>query len=198
MKEIALQLLDILGYLGSLRPPVIHRDLKPDNILIDKENGNKISLVDFGGVQAAAANINSFNSTVIGTFGYMAPEQFGGTAAPASDLYGLGATLLYLLSGQHPNQFPQTRLKIEFGELVTVTESMRDVLDGLLEPAAEDRPSIEEARMLLEQKEDEFGLPAMRKASYESGRVKIERSYGSLVVTILPDKAGLMHTASTG
>ena len=75
---------------------------------------------------------------------------------------------------------------------------MRDVLDGLLEPAAEDRPSIEEARMLLEQKEDEFGLPAMRKASYESGRVKIERSYGSLVVTILPDKAGLMNAASTG
>ena len=71
VKAIAIQLLDILEYLGSLRPPVIHRDLKPDNIIIDKEDGNRIALVDFGGVQAAAPNSNS---TVIGTYGYMAPE----------------------------------------------------------------------------------------------------------------------------
>jgi len=39
-------------------------------------------------------------STVVGTYGYMAPEQFRGMAEPKSDLYGLGATLLYLLSGK--------------------------------------------------------------------------------------------------
>lgn len=38
-------------------------------------------------------------STIIGTYGYMAPEQFRGQAQPASDLYGLGATLLFLISG---------------------------------------------------------------------------------------------------
>lgn len=39
-------------------------------------------------------------STVIGTYGYMAPEQFGGKAVAASDAYGLGATLLALISGR--------------------------------------------------------------------------------------------------
>ena len=38
-------------------------------------------------------------TTVVGTYGYMAPEQFRGAASPASDLYGLGGTLLFLLSG---------------------------------------------------------------------------------------------------
>ncbi len=62
--------------------------------------GGRVFLVDFGGVQAAAAgDALATGSTVIGTYGYMAPEQFRGAASPASDLYGLGGTLLFLLSG---------------------------------------------------------------------------------------------------
>lgn len=64
-------------------------------------SGGRIFLVDFGGVQAAAAgDALAMGSTVIGTYGYMAPEQFRGAALPASDLYGLGGTLLFLLSGE--------------------------------------------------------------------------------------------------
>ncbi|UPR01153.1 serine/threonine protein kinase [Chloropicon primus] len=187
VKSIALQLLDVLEYLGSLRPPVVHRDLKPDNIIIDQAGGNRVYLVDFGGVQAAAAGMNSVNSTIIGTFGYMAPEQFGGSAVKATDLYGLGATMLYLLSGKHPNQFPQTRLKIDFSGQVEVSETMGDVLESLLEPAAEDRPSIQEVRSFMRQE----GLMKLRtRTSYKNGRVKIERSFASLSVTILPDGPG--------
>ena len=51
--------------------------------------------------QAAAAAGSSLGTTVIGTYGYMAPEQFRGAAQPASDLYALGATLLFLLAGAH-------------------------------------------------------------------------------------------------
>ena len=119
-----------------------------------------------------------------------APEQFSGSAGPATDLYGLGAVMLYLLSAQHPNQFPQERLKIDFSDSITVSSFMSDILEGLLEPAAEDRPSIEEVRMLLQQEEDEYGLPSMRRASYESGRVKIERGFSSLSLTILPEGWG--------
>lgn len=77
------------------------RDIKPDNIVIEGgKTGGRVFLVDFGGVQAAAAGESfALGSTVIGTYGYMAPEQFRGAAQPASDLYGLGGTLLYLLSG---------------------------------------------------------------------------------------------------
>ena len=49
--------------------------------------------------QAAAAGASGIGTTVVGTYGYMAPEQFRGAASPASDLYGLGGTLLFLLSG---------------------------------------------------------------------------------------------------
>ena len=58
------------------------------------------------GVQAAAAgDALQTGSTIIGTYGYMAPEQFRGQATPASDLYGLGGTLLFALSGAHPPPF---------------------------------------------------------------------------------------------
>ena len=65
--------------------------------------GGRVYLVDFGGVQAAAAgDALQTGSTIIGTYGYMAPEQFRGQATPASDLYGLGGTLLFALSGAGP------------------------------------------------------------------------------------------------
>lgn len=54
----------------------------------------------------------ALGSTIVGTYGYMAPEQFRGAAAPASDLYSLGGTLLYLVSGQPPFRFPQERMRI--------------------------------------------------------------------------------------
>lgn len=80
---------------------LLDRDIKPENIVLEGgKTGGKVFLVDFGGVQAVAASESfALGSTVIGTYGYMAPEQFRGAAQPASDLYGLGGTLLYLLSG---------------------------------------------------------------------------------------------------
>jgi serine/threonine protein kinase len=56
----------------------------------------------------------SLGSTIVGTYGYMAPEQFTGQASPASDLYSLGATLLFLVSGQPPGAFPQQRMCIAY------------------------------------------------------------------------------------
>ena len=50
--------------------------------------------------QAAASGASGIGTTVVGTYGYMSPEQFRGAASPASDLYGLGGTLLFLLSGE--------------------------------------------------------------------------------------------------
>jgi hypothetical protein len=81
------------------------RDVKAENVVLEGGGaaGGRVFLVDFGGVQAAAAAGGGadalLGSTVVGTYGYMAPEQFRGAAVPASDLYGLGGTLLFLLSG---------------------------------------------------------------------------------------------------
>lgn len=154
--RVAGELLDVLQYLGSLRPPVIHRDVKPDNIILEGGQwGGRVFLVDFGGVQAVAAagELSGLGSTIVGTYGYMAPEQFRGTAEPASDLYALGATLLYLMTGQPPSAFPQERMRINWraglGSGRGVAPSLAALLDGLLEPLAEDRLSAQEARDVL-------------------------------------------------
>jgi eukaryotic-like serine/threonine-protein kinase len=108
VRTIAVQLLQILIYLQTLTPPIIHRDIKPQNILQDPTG--QIYLVDFGAVQDTYRHTVAGGSTVVGTFGYMAPEQFRGQATLATDLYGLGATLVFLLSGQDPIDLSQTAL----------------------------------------------------------------------------------------
>ncbi|KAF6262994.1 kinase-like domain-containing protein [Scenedesmus sp. NREL 46B-D3] len=145
--RIAQELLATLKYLAGLRPPVIHRDIKPENVVLEGGKwGGRVYLIDFGGVQGVAnAAEFSLGSTIVGTYGYMAPEQFTGQASPASDLYSLGATLLFLVSGQPPGAFPQQRMRIGYRDRVTVGKQLGELLDGLLEPLAEDRLTPQEA-----------------------------------------------------
>jgi eukaryotic-like serine/threonine-protein kinase len=103
------QILDILVYLQQLAPPVIHRDIKPHNII--RRDDGQIFLVDFGAVQDVYHQTITGGSTVVGTYGYMAPEQFRGKAILATDLYGLGATIIYLLTCKTPADLPQRKLK---------------------------------------------------------------------------------------
>ncbi|KAL0037446.1 hypothetical protein WJX79_008515 [Trebouxia sp. C0005] len=153
--RIAKELLNILDYLASRRPAVTHRDVKPENIVLEGgKAGGRVFLVDFGGVQAAALD-QDFGSTIIGTYGYMAPEQFRGAAQPASDLYALGGTLLYLLSGKPPSAFPQDRLHIDFSQEVSIGRQLATVVDGLLEPLVEDRLSAAEALEMLTQQDQQ-------------------------------------------
>ena len=137
VKNIAQQLLSILIYLHSLKPPVIHRDIKPNNIIYSDEG--KIYLVDFGAVQNTYYNTLMQGSTVVGTYGYMAPEQFRGKAVSATDLYSVGATLLYLLTHRSPAELPQDTLKLDFRNSVAISESFADWLEQMLEPDKEDR-----------------------------------------------------------
>ncbi|EIE21372.1 kinase-like protein [Coccomyxa subellipsoidea C-169] len=149
--RIGIQLLEILEYLGSRRPSVTHRDVKAENVVLEGgKAGGRLFLVDFGGVQAAAAgDALATGSTVIGTYGYMAPEQFRGAASPASDLYGLGGTLLFLLSGKPPSAFPQDRLRLDFRSSLEVGDALAAVLEGLLEPLVEDRMPASDALKIL-------------------------------------------------
>jgi ankyrin repeat protein len=148
VRRIATQILEILVYLHSLKPPVIHRDIKPHN-LIWGQNA-KIFLVDFGAVQDTYRSTFAKGSTIIGTYGYMAPEQFLGQAVPATDLYGLGATILFLLTHRSPADLPQDRLKISFRSRIQVSPEFANWLEKMLEPDAEDRfSSAKEALELL-------------------------------------------------
>ncbi|MEG4209554.1 serine/threonine-protein kinase [Microcoleus sp. S13_B4] len=144
VKELAKSLLEILIYLHERNPPVIHRDIKPSNILLHNRSGHTVGqvyLVDFGSVQNQAAKFGG-TITVVGTYGYMAPEQFGGRSVPASDLYGLGATLIYLVTGLHPTELSQQDLKILFADRVTqLNPNLIDWLEWMTEPSLEKRLS---------------------------------------------------------
>lgn len=96
---ILTSLADILDYLHSHTPPVIHRDIKPHNLM--RHQDGRIMLIDFGAVCQAAASPNA-NHTVIGSLGYAPPEQFLGQTTIQSDLYAVGASVIYLLTGVPP------------------------------------------------------------------------------------------------
>lgn len=92
---------------------VIHRDLKPDNI-IRRQSDGKLILIDFGAVKTIQTALNQpvdvakFGNTItIGTPGYMAPEQSQGRPRPSSDLYSLGIIVIQALSGKTPTQLEQ-------------------------------------------------------------------------------------------
>jgi serine/threonine protein kinase len=137
VREIGEQLLEILVYLHQINPPVIHRDIKPPNII--RQSDGKILLIDFGAVKDTYRHTMTSGSTVVGTYGYMAPEQFRGQVKPASDLYSLGATLVFVLTGRSPVDLPQVRMKIDFRNRVSISPQFADWLDKMLEPMLEDR-----------------------------------------------------------
>ncbi|MGC9397500.1 MAG: PQQ-binding-like beta-propeller repeat protein [Anaerolineae bacterium] len=100
--EWAIQLCDVLSYLHNHKPrPVIFRDLKPSNIMLDDHQ--RIRLVDFGIAKVFQSGIKG---TMIGTEGYSPPEQYRGVAEPRGDIYALGATLHHLLGKQDPRLEP--------------------------------------------------------------------------------------------
>ncbi|OKH52310.1 serine/threonine protein kinase [Calothrix sp. HK-06] len=143
VKELASAILEILTYLHEQQPPIIHRDIKPSNILLTNRSGNSVGevyLVDFGSVQNIAAQEGG-TITVVGTYGYMPPEQFGGRTKPASDLYSLGATLIYLITGMHPTELPQQDLQIQFRQFADITSELADWLEWMTEPSLNQRYS---------------------------------------------------------
>jgi serine/threonine protein kinase len=101
IRQIALSMLNILVYLQSRIPSVIHRDIKPDNVLVDDQIN--VFLVDFGFARVGHGEVG-VSSVVKGTLGFMPPEQlFNRQLTEASDLYGLGMTLICLLTGTKPD-----------------------------------------------------------------------------------------------
>ena len=164
VKQLATALLDILAYLHQRQPPVIHRDIKPSNILLKNRSGNSVGevyLVDFGAVQTLATQQGK-TVTVVGTYGYMPPEQFGGRAVPASDLYGLGATLIALITKQHPADLPQQDLQLEFEQFTQLSPGFTNWLKWMTHPSLERRPaSVQIAKKVLEKPQtiNKYSLP---------------------------------------
>lgn len=100
--DLALQMCDILQYLHSLSPPVVHRDFTPDNLILN--TSGVLKLIDFN---VAQQRESTATGTVVGKHAYIPPEQFRGKPSPQSDFYAMGATLFFLLTGKDPEPLRQ-------------------------------------------------------------------------------------------
>lgn len=99
----ACQTADVLDYLHSQNPPIIYRDLKPANLMIDGTSG-RVMLIDFG--IARWVTVQEKGVTAVGTMGYAPPELFSGKVEARSDVYSLGATMFHMLTGADPQENP--------------------------------------------------------------------------------------------
>lgn len=132
-------LLPILQFVHSRQ--VIHRDIKPDNI-IRKTSDNKLFLVDFGAAKTTAGATLQKTGTSIGSPEYVAPEQSRGRAVFSSDIYSLGVTCIYLLTTMSPfdlyNLEEDTWIWRQFVQH-PVSNSLSSILDKMLENAINKR-----------------------------------------------------------
>jgi hypothetical protein len=147
---LARQALEVLAWLHGRHPPVIHRDLKPSNLLLRPRARGELgalSLIDFTAVTAASHDGADGGSTIVGTHGYMPPEQLLGQAGPASDLYALGMTLVHLASGQHPATLPLDGLRRDLRGVLNLPPPLEGWLARLVDPDPRGRPESAEAAL---------------------------------------------------
>ena len=122
--RIGRTLLGILAYLHQHQPPIIFRDLKPENVMITRTG--RVKLIDFGLARRFAPDKRA-DTLPSGSVGYAAPEQWedSGQTDARSDIYAWGATLVYLLTGKIPSPvFPMAGLR----EDTRLSQAARSIL----------------------------------------------------------------------
>ena len=143
--DIGRQLCDVLSYLHGLVPPIIYRDMKPSNVMLNS-NG-RVVLVDFGIARLFKA---ARKGTMIGTLGFAPPEQYQGLVDPRSDIYSLGATLHYVLTGRDPEKFPPFSFPPVRDLRPGVSSNLAGAIDAALAYEMDGRPArIQEFRDMM-------------------------------------------------
>ena len=139
-------LCDVLEVLEFVhRQGVIHRDIKPSN-LIRRKLDNKIVLIDFGAVKEIGTFVldsSRARTQVIGTPGYMSPEQNQGRPVYSSDIYALGKTAIFALTGRSPIEweYTSTDLPTTWHSIASVSQQLTAVLDKMIRPQSLERYS---------------------------------------------------------
>ena len=136
--ELLVDILPILEFVHDRQ--VIHRDIKPENIV--RPASGKLVLVDFGASKYTTETVLARTGTVIGSAGYVAPEQAMGKALFASDLYSLGVTCLHLLTGLHPfDLYSVSQDAWVWRQYLpqSISSRLRQVLDKLVQRAVNQR-----------------------------------------------------------
>ncbi len=145
VRKLAKQMCEILNYLHSQSPPVVHRDFTPDNLILRKDG--TLKLIDFNVAQQS--DDSSALSSVVGKPNYLSPEQFRGSPVPQSDIYALGACLQFLLTGEDPVAILSSNPSATRDD---VSEQLSNIVQKATEPELLNRFSkASEISLLLEE-----------------------------------------------
>jgi len=170
--EIGADLCEALDHAHSRG--VVHRDIKPQNVVVAPEGEFRAKLMDFGVARLSDATALTVPGDVVGTLAYMSPEQAEGQAAgPEADVYSLALTLYECWGGENPNRRstpaataraigarprPLRRLRPD------LPRELSDAVDAALQPRPSRRPALEELGSAIEEALDRLAddLPAAR------------------------------------
>ncbi|MBM3328499.1 MAG: PEGA domain-containing protein [Calditrichaeota bacterium] len=139
----------LAGLAAVHRAGLVHRDLKPDNILLDREG--RIKLADFSLAGFGEQSALTSHGAIVGSPAYLAPELLEGeVAAPVSDLYGLGVVLYEALTGTNPYHAPDPMASLDLirrrslqplGQNPAIDPKLANLIDLLLERDPVRRPA---------------------------------------------------------
>jgi serine/threonine protein kinase len=181
--RLGVALCGTLAALHGASPPLIHRDVKPANVVLD--DAGDPWLVDFGAVKADAPGGASRGVTVVGTYGYMAPEQYEGRAGPSSDVFALAYTLWFLLAHKEPWEFDEHGPRAALAAATNVPEPLRRALLDATAPdvavRTKDAPSFA-ASLQRSLRGDEAPAPRTAAAATSRSRAPVVVAAAALVV----------------
>ncbi|MGB8645461.1 MAG: protein kinase [Anaerolineae bacterium] len=189
----ALQLCDALIFLHGQNPPILHRDIKPDNVRLTPEG--LIKLVDFGLVKQATESSKS--SQRAGTMGYAPIEQYGmggQHTSVRSDIYSLGATLYHLLTGQRPPaatdrlSSPTDLLQNPRQLNPRLSSHVSDAIMLALKPLPQER--FDSARAFKRALSGQLPLPAPGQVAFVQGGVPSPVVQANVVTQARPQSTG--------
>jgi len=157
VEDFAAQMVDALKMVHA--SGLVHRDVAPDNILVDLKSGAaRFVLIDFGGAKRVVTDVSESSSRSLTKTGFSSPEQYGSEtvggmkATPATDVYGLAATLYWLVSGKKPIDAPnrsmqdtQPRLTASAALIATYGRNFLSAVDKALTLRPEGRPQSADA-----------------------------------------------------
>jgi serine/threonine protein kinase len=131
--EWAIQICDFLSYIHNSQTPLIHRSLKPGNIMV--QGDGKIRLLDFDIMEQFVQNQEY---QLIGTEGYSPPEQYVGRSDPRSDIYALGASLYHLLTKRDPRE--GAPFMFHFRPPRSINPAISEALEAVILKSLEHKP----------------------------------------------------------